>query len=242
MKISSKIAGVLNVLGVIALCLLGSIEFHAFNANYYKSEYLKLHTAESIGMSEEALFEATDALLDYLKGKREDIFCVQNIRGVDREVFDERETAHMVDVKNLYISAKNVGIGMSIIGLISFLWMIYLVRSGKESAFEMRKDLASGFKQVLMSLGIIVAGIVVYAVIDFSRFWVLFHEIFFTNDLWLLDPNVSVMINMFPEEFFNGMVMRIILTFILCFLVMVRLYIFVANKLKFLKSDIEIHK
>lgn len=93
-----------------------------------------------------------------------------------------------------------------------------------------------------MSLGIIVAGIVVYAVIDFSRFWVLFHEIFFTNDLWLLDPNVSVMINMFPEEFFNGMVMRIILTFILCFLVMVRLYIFMANKLKFLKSDIEIHK
>lgn len=131
---------------------------------------------------------------------------------------------------------------MSIIGLLSFLWMIYLVRSGKESAFEMRKDLASGFKQVLMSLGIIVAGIVVYAVIDFSRFWVLFHEIFFTNDLWLLDPNVSVMINMFPEEFFNGMVMRIILTFILCFLVMVRLYIFMANKLKFLKSDIEIHK
>ena len=37
----------------------------------------------------------------------------------------------------------------------------------------------------------------------------LFHEIFFTNDLWLFDPATDYMIRMLPEGFFYDMVMRI---------------------------------
>jgi len=55
---------------------------------------------------------------------------------------------------------------------------------------------------------LIAAGI--WALIDFNSLWIHFHLLFFHNDLWLLDPNTSVMINMFPEQFFNDMVVRII--------------------------------
>ena len=43
-----------------------------------------------------------------------------------------------------------------------------------------------------------------------------FHYLFFDNDLFLLDPNTSIMINMFPSAFFMHMVFMIIAAFALC--------------------------
>lgn len=218
------------MLGVLVACLFGSIEFHAFNANYYKSEYQKLNTAESIGMSNEALFEATDALLDYLKGKRNDISCVQEINGIEREVFDERETKHMVDVLALYQNASKVcGICIGI-GMISLGYLFYLSKTKKRETSQVLLDIKDGFRQVVCAFLIVAGGLVFYAVVDFSRFWTTFHEIFFSNDLWLLDPRISIMINMFPEEFFFGMVMRIALTFIGTFCGISAFYYYMMKK------------
>ena len=41
--------------------------------------------------------------------------------------------------------------------------------------------------------------------VDFNAAFIKFHEIFFDNDLWLLDLRTDVLIQMFPEEFFNEM-------------------------------------
>ena len=196
---------------------LASGEDYAFNLSYYESEYTKLNTAESIGMSNEALFEATDALLSYIKGNREDISCVQEINGVEREVFDERETAHMVDVKALYQNARNVCFLLTALGIASLLFIFFVYKKGYVSLEKALLSLKDGFRQVTLAFVIVVSFLVFYALVDFNRFWTVFHEIFFTNDLWLLDPRVSVMINMFPEEFFFGMVMRIALGFIICY-------------------------
>ena len=38
--------------------------------------------------------------------------------------------------------------------------------------------------------------------LDFNRYFVLFHEIFFDNDLWILDPQTSILIRMVPLNFF----------------------------------------
>jgi uncharacterized membrane protein len=43
-----------------------------------------------------------------------------------------------------------------------------------------------------------------------------FHYVFFDNDLFLLNPNVSIMINMFPESFFFDIVAAIIIVFAIC--------------------------
>ena len=44
---------------------------------------------------------------------------------------------------------------------------------------------------------------------DFHRYFMIFHEIFFKNDLWLLDPDTDLLIRMLPEGFFFDMVARI---------------------------------
>ena len=44
---------------------------------------------------------------------------------------------------------------------------------------------------------------------DFHRYFMIFHEMFFTNDLWLLDPDTDLLIRMLPEGFFLDMAKRI---------------------------------
>ena len=230
MERSSRIAGVIAAVGILVACLFGNIDFHAFNLNYYESEYTKLHTAENIGMSNEALFEATDALLSYIKGNREDISCVQEVHGVEREVFDERETAHMVDVRMLYQNARVVCFLLTGMGIAAFLFIFAVYKKKQISLDTALVSIKDGFRQVTLAFVIVVSFLVVYALIDFNRFWTVFHQIFFSNDLWLLDPRVSIMINMFPEEFFFGMVMRIVAGFVICYAAIALLFYYGIQK------------
>ena len=48
----------------------------------------------------------------------------------------------------------------------------------------------------------------------------MFHEIFFTNDLWIFDPAEDYMIRMLPEGLFFDMVVRIGIIFISALLVL----------------------
>ena len=66
--------------------------------------------AESIPMSEEDLEKTTDVLLGYLQGKYETLEVTAEVAGQERQVFNEREIAHMVDVKALYEGARTVAI------------------------------------------------------------------------------------------------------------------------------------
>ena len=97
----SAIAG----LALFLSLLLTSIDLLCFNRSFFRFQYSINHTAESIGISEDGLMNATNALLDYMQDKRDDIKVIEKVNGSEREVFDERETLHMVDVKNLYLNA-----------------------------------------------------------------------------------------------------------------------------------------
>lgn len=48
---------------------------------------------------------------------------------------------------------------------------------------------------------------------DFSRYFVVFHHIFFDNDLWILDPDTDMLINIVPEAFFMDTALRIAIVF-----------------------------
>ena len=45
--------------------------------------------------------------------------------------------------------------------------------------------------------------------IDFTTCFTIFHKLFFTNNLWIFNPETDYMIRMLPEGFFSDMVIRI---------------------------------
>ena len=58
------------------------------------------------------------------------------------------------------------------------------------------------FRCTLLAVLAAVTVVVILAVIDFNRLFVLFHKIAFTNDLWLLNPRTDLLIRLMPIEFF----------------------------------------
>ena len=64
------------------------------------------------------------------------------------------------------------------------------------------------FRQIRVS---VVFGIIIST--NFSKYFVVFHHIFFDNDLWILDPSVDMLINIVPEGFFRDTAARILITF-----------------------------
>lgn len=198
LRACSALCGAFVVLGIILNC----VNYFGFSKSFYKKEYEKLGTAAEIGMSREDLQRATDTLLDYLKDKRDDLFVQANIGGQEREVFNERETLHMVDVKNLYLWAMRIGNGLLILAVLFYLWAFF---SGQD-----KHAVLGGYLQGNFILLGIIAVLGIYAAIDFNSFWTGFHHIFFTNDLWLLDPRTDILIQMVPEQFFFDLVMRIV--------------------------------
>lgn len=204
--------------------LIASISFVATNRSFFEYEYKKGNQAELIGMSEEGLMDATNALIDYVLNIREDIIVETEVNGNVREVFDERETLHMVDVKNLYWKAWNVQTTAYVISFALAMFFLFKYKS------EFYRSIMKAYNYGLfIILGLVIA-IAIYALIDFNSFWLNFHYVFFDNDLFLLDPNVSIMINMFPETFFFDMVFGIVLYHILSLLIVYLLIRFIFKR------------
>ena len=191
---------------LLSISLIATIiDVCSFDRGFYRDEYRKNDTVSYTGMSAEDNLKATDTLLDYLKDRRQDIVCTANVSGTVREVFNERETLHMIDVKALYQKAMTVRTLCAAAGLILLAIALFRQKTGR------LKLLWQGWKSgILLTSGAVII-IAVFALADFDRFWTNFHLLFFDNDLWLLDPNTSIMINLFPGNFFFDLVILIIL-------------------------------
>jgi len=194
----------------VVCALLSCVEFACFDRSFYDSEYRKLDTAHSIGMKHSALIEVTDQLLEYTEGKTEELSVKAEINGTKTSVFTKREISHMADVKALYLAARTVRNWMIPAILLLLAAAFFTVKKGKARLFA--KSCITGF----LIVGIIIGALAVWAAVDFDVFWTTFHKVFFTNDLWQLDPSKSVLINMVPSQFFYDLVMRIAGLFGIC--------------------------
>ena len=213
MKAVKKTCAIVASVCFLLFTLLSLVNILCFSHSFYAYEYEKNDQAEVIGMSDEDLLKSTDALLDYLKGKREDISVSAEVNGIEREVFTERESLHMVDVRKLY---DNAMLAKNIAGTVSLLLFLLIVTVWKKDRYAILED---GFENGLFMIGSCVVCILIWAVADFNNFWLDFHYLFFDNDLFLLDPASSIMINMFPESFFFDLVLLIIVSFVLVCLI-----------------------
>lgn len=182
-----------------------------FNERFFETQYKALNTAESMNMSDEDLMLATHTLLDYLQNKRDDINVEVVVEGKNVPMFNQKEIDHMVDVKDLFS-------GLNSLQMAAYVIFIILI-----VALTIKNRMSSLTNSIYRALGVylfIIGGIALYAFIDFSGFWVIFHKVLFSNDLWLLNPNTDRMINMFPEVFFNRLVIRVMIHFVIVFVAM----------------------
>ena len=214
--------------------LLWSVIGVSQDRHFYDIQYQQNKTAEHIGIRHEDLMSVTDNLLSYMVKQRDDLEMKFGVNGRLREIFDEREKLHMIDVVNLYMGVIYVAMGLSAFVAVSVICLcrtdgINLVCKTLRKKY---KGAAVGLLLAAGSFGIVIAT-------NFQWFWTNFHYVFFTNDLWQLDPRVSIMINMFPLEFFFAMCKEILICFVIWCLVVRLVIADFGNRPRWLRSKRE---
>lgn len=181
--------------------ILGIIFYNCFNLDFYKNFYLRENLAPSINTTDDELINNTTNLLEYLTNKAE----------LNTTWFSEKDILHMKDVRVLY----NVSFYTMIffIALFIITTILIIMLSKHKTMFYITRT----FNKTLLAfiiLIIVLAGIISY---NFNSFWIKFHQLLFSNNLWLLSPDESNLIKMVPEKFFISLITTIILHILILF-------------------------
>ncbi len=191
-----KILIFLLIVSVSLMFLVISIEQNAYNKRFYMNKYEDNNIEAITGKDTEELGDITEDLFLYLKGGEDDLL---------RPHFNEKEILHMEDVRSLFDLARNI----KYIALVVILFCLHLLLKNKNTIV-----LAKSFLYGLFINHILLAVVGILAYIDFNKYFTYFHLLFFENDLWILNPKTDLMIQMLPENFFSGMALNIMLSFL----------------------------
>lgn len=98
--------GILFSFCLIVTLLITSVEAVTYwTPGYYEREYSKYNVTEDVHMEMDDLLDVTKEMMAYLRGNREDLHVPTIVDGQPREFFNDREIAHMEDVRGLFVGA-----------------------------------------------------------------------------------------------------------------------------------------
>lgn len=215
-----KLCVIIGTLLLIFAVAFISVSFVLRDSEFIEDEYEKQNVSELMGMSTPDLSAATDALLDYMRGERDNIRFGARVNGADLEdiFYHEKEVVHMAEVQSLWLGLVSFSRYALLVGVVLLTIGAILPDRGKK-----RVVIGSG---VIWGAGIF-GGVLVFfgawAIMNFQSFWTVFHFIIFPGSLfqylaagatpaamnelnWVLSSD-SLMVKMLMP-IFPGLVMR----------------------------------
>lgn len=207
MKLLHNALGILCGIALMILLFITSIEAVTYwTPGYYEKEYTKYNVLADVHMEMEDLLDVTDEMMAYLRGNREDLHVPTIVDGQSREFFNDREIAHMEDVRGLFLG----GIALRRIAVVLLAVCVILLLVLKADILRVLPKMICVGSALFFAVLAVLAGIIST---DFNKYFIMFHHIFFNNDLWMLNPATDLLINIVPEGFFMDTAMRIAATY-----------------------------
>ena len=214
MEKAEWLLGIILSFAVILILLISSFQAAMYvDFGFYEKEYEKYDVLSDLDMKMEDVMYVTHEMMDYLKGDRENLEVVTTVEGIQQDFFNEQDKLHMADVQGLFIGGLHLRTGAVIVLLVCLA--VLLLMKGR-----WKYILPRAFQ---IAVGVSGAATAVLAFLfsrDFDAAFTKFHEIFFSNDLWMFDPAEDYMIRMLPEGLFSDMVIRIGVLFITSLLIL----------------------
>ena len=185
----------LFILCLPILLLTASIGWAVNSQWLYKYGFEKYNVSQTTGLAEVELEKAATELISYFNSGEEYISLSVIKDGETFELFNQREVAHLKDVKGLIWLDYWVLLGT----------LIYTLGYAGVSLFWRR-----GRYWRRLGWGIVSGGGITLALmlamglgtlLDFDQLFLQFHLFSFTNELWQLDPAKDYLIMLFPQGF-----------------------------------------
>lgn len=223
MKMIHRLLGILIAFCLMWILFITSIQAVCYwNPGYFEKEYTKYQVLNDLPpMTMDDLLDVTDQMMDYLKGDRADLHVTTTMGGETREFFNDREIAHMEDVRDLFLAAIFLR-RACLVAAVVCLGLLALLKAPIGRVLPSSLCVGTGlFFGILAVLAAIIST-------DFSKYFVMFHHIFFNNDLWILNPETDMLINIVPEGFFMDTAARIAGLYGLCVAVLFGVSLYLA--------------
>ncbi len=205
--VKSGLAG-LFIIATPLFLLAVSVSWAVNDGGLYDRGFDKYAISRHTGITDDDLSRVGADLRHYFNSAAEPLAVSAPVFGVERELFNQREVAHMRDVKRLirgsYGVAALTGAYMLAVILVEFA---AARRSYAKFADTLARRLLCG--GVLTLAIVAVVGLV--ALVGFDSLFLLFHRISFANDLWQLDPRTDYLLIMFPLGFWFDATLRVAL-------------------------------
>lgn len=206
-KLIIKLSKILFAIFLPLAILLTILQYYSYNEDMYMEEFKKYDIASATKMSLEDLNRTANKLISYMKDDEDNLDIKAVINGELAEVFGQREKQHMVDVKELFIKGHRVKNISLVITFAALITIVLYSRNRKRDIYG--AVLWAGIVPIILMIILFIL-----VKIDFHKYFTYFHKLFFTNDLWLLNPQTDVLIQMLPLEFFIDISTRIIGCFV----------------------------
>lgn len=194
------------------LILLFSFRLVVFDVGFYKLEFEKYYVYDKF--DKEIVDSSVENLITYMK------FGVPL-----SDFFNEKEKAHMVDVKNII---------QKLLLVLYLLLSIVIVSLFSSRKYFLRSIFYGGiFTLVILLLFFILS----YTSFDFIFYK--FHELSFNNELWKLNPEVDNLKSLLPDGFFYDALIRIIFISSITSVVFVLIGFFGLKNFKYSKKFVK---
>jgi len=195
LKILTLTAKWLFILCLPVFLLTASIGWAVNSQWLYENGFEKYNVSQTTGLANSELEMAASGLISYFNSDEEAIDLTVTKDGQPFTLFNQREIAHLKDVKGLIRLDYWVMLGTG----------IYAISYAGINLFWRRKEYWRRLAWSVVGGGSITLGLMLVlglaAILDFDQFFLQFHLFTFANDLWQLDPTKDYLIMLFPQNF-----------------------------------------
>ena len=191
----SRVLWALFIIAVPLFLITGSVAW-AFNSpSLYNDGFEKYSISRISGITDSDLRQVGADLRGYINSSEEPLHVRTRIFGKEQDLFNDREVAHMKDVKRLVW-------GVYILALASAVYLAVMAVAGfATQRVRFVEPLAKG---ALWGGGLTLTLLAVFgmlALVDFESLFIKFHQLSFANDFWQLDPRTDYLVRIFPDSF-----------------------------------------
>ena len=202
-------AQILTIPACLLFLVAGSVAWAVNDAGLYRNGFQRYNTAQRSGITDADLIAIGAELRRYFNTGSEPLSVRAPIYGIEQDVFNQREIAHMYDVKRLVRGTYWVALG-------SGLWILVTLAAGFLA--QRRGYVGPAARLAVWGGGVTllaVVGVGLASIAAFEQLFLLFHRLSFANDLWILNPYTDYLLILFPGGFWFDATMRVALTSVL---------------------------
>ncbi len=195
LRILPIIAGVLFVLCLPLLLITSNVSYAVNSQRLYEYSFNRYDVADVTGIDRSELDHVAREMIHYFNSGDSKIDIKINDEGDQYDLFTEQDVAHLKDVKHLIHTVYWVQIGTFMYAL-AFIGGTLALSKGRRWRWLLKWLLAGCAVTVFLML---IVGLL--ALFGFDRFFLEFHYLSFSNDLWRMQ-DWDMLPQMFPVSFF----------------------------------------